>query len=117
MTTNLTAFQQVLEALQMAQTMGAIALLGDKTTFQTDDQDCYPRGLALDLDRKDPKWHSLRFLSKHLDWVNLDTRTKHLYIGSPEPIEFRLAEVCYLQAVSESLNENGINCTPDVYYR
>ena len=117
MTTDLSAFQQVLHALQTAQTMGALELLDDNTTFATDDQDCYPRGLALNLDRKDPKWHSLRFLSKHLDWVVLDTKTKHLFIQPSEPIGFRLAEVRYLRALADSLNDSGIRCTPDVYYR
>jgi hypothetical protein len=117
MKTDLSAFQQVLDAVQTAQTMGAFALLNDKTTRETDDQDCYPRGLALYIDRKDPRWYSLRFLSKHLDWIHLETRTKHLHIRSPEPIHFRVSEVRYLNAVAESLNESGINCAPDIYYR
>lgn len=117
MTTDLSAFQQVLQALQTAQTMGALALLDEEITFATDDQDCYPRGLALDLDRKNPIWSSLRFLSKHLDWVVLDTRTKYLFIQPCEPIGFRLAEVRYLRAIAESLNESGIRSTPDVHYR
>jgi hypothetical protein len=117
MATDLSAFQLVLHAVQTAQTMGALALLEDATTPSSDDQDCYPRGLALNIDRKDPKWHSLRFLAKHLDWVSLDTRKKKLYLMPPEPIKFRLSEALYLSAVANSLNESGIDCTPDIYYR
>ena len=112
---NLSEFQYVLEALQHAQTTGALAIEEDKTTFQTDDQDCYPRGLVLTMDRNDPKWGSLRFLSKHLDWVNLEG--KWLHISPPQPMEFRLTEVIYLRAVAESLKESGIDCFADVHYR
>lgn len=117
MATDFSAFQQILEAVQRAQTMGALALLNDTTTRETDDQDCYPRGIKLSIERKDPKWYTLRFLAKHLDWVDLDSRTKHFYIASPQPIDFRLAEVTYLMAVADSLNESGIECAADVYYR
>lgn len=113
--TDLSEFQRVLEALQYAQAMGALAIKEDSTTFQADDQDSYPRGLVLTLERKDPKWASLRFLSKHLDWVSLTG--KQLHIKPPHPMKFRLTEVAYLRAVADALEERGIACFPDVYYR
>lgn len=112
---DLSKFQHVLEALQHAQTMGAVAIKEDRTTFQEDDQDCYPRGLVVTLERKDPKWDSLRFLSKHLDWVSLTG--KQLNIRPPQPMKFRLTEVAYLNAVADALKERGIDCFPDVHYR
>lgn len=117
MVEDLSAFQSVLEAIERARTIGAIALLDDMTTRETDDQDCYPRGLVLDLDRKDPKWKALRFLSKHLDWVSLETSEKCLFLSPPQPIKYHLSEVQYLHAIANSLREDGIQCSPDVYYR
>lgn len=116
MSTKLVEFQRVLEALQRAQTHGAIAVLGDKTTCETDDQDCYPRGIVLDLERNDPRWPSLRFLAKHLDWLSLETG-KRLMIHPPHPLAYRVTEVTYLHAVAESLRESGFECFADVYYR
>jgi hypothetical protein len=116
MPTKLEGFQCVLETFQRAQTCGAIAVLNDRTTRETDDQDCYPRGLRLNLDPHDPRWPSIRFLAKHLDWILLEGK-KSLHIRSPQPIPFRLTEVSYLTAVAESLREGGVECSPDVYYR
>lgn len=116
MSTKFVDFQRVLEALQRAQTRGAIAVLGDKTTRETDDQDCYPRGIVLYLERNDPRWPSLRFLARHLDWLSLETG-KCLVIHPPQPLAYRLTEVTYLHAVVESLRESGFECDADVYYR
>ena len=117
MAADLSAFQQVLEAVQRAQTLGAIALLAEQTGRSVDDPDCYPRGIRLSIERTDPQWKSLRFLSKHLDWLKLDTRTKHLWIRPPEQIRGVAMEVAYLHAVAESLNESGMPCAADIYYR
>lgn len=116
MTTNLPQFQQVLEALQRAQTYGALAVFDDHTTRETDDQDCYPRGIFLAIQRGDPRWPSLRFLAKHLDWVSLGPG-KHLFIQPPTQILFRITEAKYLHAVVESLQESGFECFADVFYR
>jgi hypothetical protein len=109
------ASQVVLETLQNAQTFGVMAILDDKTTRETDDQDCYPRGIMLRLDRADARWPSLRFLAKHLDWVALDG--KRLHIRSPQPIGFRLTELRFLVAVAASLCESGMDCHTDVFYK
>jgi hypothetical protein len=114
--TNHPHFQQVLEALQRAQTHGAIGVLDDHTSRETDDQDCYPRAIVLAIERSDPRWPSLRFLAKHLDWVSLEPG-KRLLIHPPQPISFRVTEANYLRAVAESLRESGIECFSDVFYR
>ena len=116
MTNKLPQFQQVLEALQRAQTHGAIAVLDDNTTRETDDQDCYPRGLVLAIARSDPRWPSLRFLARHLDWLSLEPG-KRLVVQPPQPISFRLTEARYLHAVVEALRESGFECFADVFYR
>ena len=116
MTANLSQFQQVLEALQRARTLGVIGTLDDRTTRETDDQDCYPRGIVLAIERGDPRWPSLRFLAKHLDWVSLEPG-KRLLIQPLEPISFRVTEAKYLRAVAESLRESGFECFAEVYYR
>ena len=118
MAQDLPAFQRVLEALESARSVASILIATlDTTTQETDDQDCYPRGIELYIERDDPVWHSLRFLSKHLDWINLDTRTKHLYIQPPESIPFRNTQAHFQQEVALSLNHSGIYCAPHVYYR
>ena len=109
-------FQHVLEALQRAQTHGAIAILGNTATRETDDLDCYPRGVVLNLERADPRWPSIRFLAKHLDWLCLEPG-KRLNVYPPQPIMYRIAEAAYLRAVAESLQECGFNCYADIYYR
>ena len=116
MATRLPQFQLVLEALQRAQTHGAIAILDDHTTRETDDQDCYPRGIVLDIARSDPRWPSLRFLAKHLDWFSLEPG-KRLMIQPPQPISFRVTEAKYLDAVAKSLRECGFVCYADVFHR
>jgi hypothetical protein len=109
-------FQRVLESLQRAQACGVLAALDDQSTRDTDDQDCYPRGLRLNLDPLDPRWPSIRFLAKHLDWIRLHGR-KALNISPPEAFSNRLTEIVYLNAVAGSLQKDGIDCFPDVYYR
>jgi hypothetical protein len=116
LSTRFAQFQQVLEALQRAQTHGAIDILGNIATRETDDQDCYPRGVILNLDRTDPRWPSIRFLAKHLDWLSLETG-KRLNVCPPQPIPYRTAEAAYLHAVAESLRECGFDCYADIYYR
>jgi hypothetical protein len=115
MPTKFIGFQQVLEAMQNARMNGAAEVLNDKTTRETDDQDCYPRGIILNLERSDPRWSSIRFLAKHLDWLELDTG-KSLTIRSLHPIVFRITELGYLNAVVRSLTESGISCYVDINY-
>jgi hypothetical protein len=118
MATDLSAFQRVLEALLTARAMATdIVVSTDTTTRDSDDQDCYLRGIQLRIERTDPVWTSLRFLSKHLDWINLDTKTKHLHVSPLEEIPFRLARTAFQGQVATSLNEAGIPCGSDVYYR
>jgi len=117
MATDLSKFQEVLEAIEKARAKAFSAVSDDDVTIATDDQDAYPRGIALAIDRKDPRWFALRFLSKHLNWVSLVTRTKHLHITPPCPLRFHSTEIGYLEVLSSSLNESGIKCSADVYYR
>jgi hypothetical protein len=118
MATDFSAFQRVLEALFTARSVATIIVATtDTTTRDSDDQDCYPRGIQLRIERTDPVWTSLRFLSKHLDWISLDTKTKHLYVSPLEELPFHLTRVAFQEQVSSSLNEAGIPCGSDVYYR
>ena len=112
---NLSAFQAVLEAVLEARAKGVEAISTNQITRETDDQDCYPRGITVYLDRSDPKVASLRFLSKHLDWLSFSG--KGLSIRPPEWPQFRLTEVTYLEAVAESLRAKGIKCYADVHWR
>ncbi len=115
---NLSKFQEVLEALQHAQTMGAVAIANDPDLDDSpDEQDCYPRGIQLFLQRGDLRWSSLRFLAKHLDWVRLEGTPLRLHVLPPQPIRRRLTEVRFLDAVAESLKGSGIDCTTDINYR
>lgn len=110
-------FQEVLEALEAARAAGILAVEADKTTMPTDDQDCYPRCILLDLERKDPRWPALRFLAKHLDWVSMQPRGKNLRLRAGVEMRYRLTELGYLSAIAEILNERGFRCVVDVYYR
>ena len=91
------------------------AVASDSTSQTTDDPDCYPNGLLLGLEKGDTKLVSLRFLAKHLDWVNFSSN--HLYIKPLTEIHFRLTKVGYLHALAECLTERGIPCSPDVNWR
>ena len=118
MATDLSAFQRVLEALLTARDVATtIVATTDTTTRDSDDQDCYLRGIQLRIERTDPVWTSLRFLSKHLDWINLDTKTRHLYVSPLEELPFRLTRLAFQEHVASSLNGAGIPCGSDVYYR
>lgn len=110
-------FQDVLEALEAARAAGILAVEADKTTMPTDDQDCYPCDIVLDLERNDLRWPALRFLAKHFDWVSLESRRKNLRLRAEVEMRYRLTELGYLSAIAEILNERGFNCVVDMYYR
>jgi hypothetical protein len=115
---DLSTFQKVLEAVEAARTSGMNALVSvDVAAVSNDDLQCYPRGLILGIDSKDPRWASLRFLAKHLDWISLEASTKRLHIRPPVPITSAVTEAQYLVAAAEGLNERDIPCAPDIRYR
>jgi hypothetical protein len=113
----MSTFQRVLEALYRAREAGEVALVGDKTKREQDDQDCYPRGVVLQVDRTSEVWKTLRFLSKNLDWVLLDTRGKELNLKPRAEFSSRLGHAAFLNAVSDSLCSEGIACAPNIYWR
>lgn len=106
--------KKVLETLERARDSGIAAIRLDNTTLSTDDQDCYPRGLQLNIDRSSLKWLALRLLSKEIDWISLDARRQYMHIRTSEPMTYRLTERCYLRAVCQALSEDGIECNEDV---
>lgn len=117
MAVDFSKFQLVLEALVEARQEGERAAAADTTTAATDDQDCYPRGIAIDVPRGDPVWPSLRFLAKHLDWVRLASGPVRLFILPEKKVRFRLAEVAHLTASAAALTKRGIKCDAEVHYR
>ena len=106
--------QGIILSLERAREAGDASVRADRTTASTDDQDCYPRGLQLKLDRKDPKWIALRQVSMNFDWVNLNVRAQYLQVQPTLPTKFRLTQLGYLESVAESLSRDGINCNADV---
>lgn len=107
--------QYVHDALVRSRHAGTVAAHQDTTTLLTDDHDCYPRGLLLQIDKKTPRWLALCQISKQLDWVHLDARKQSLVIQPEEPIKkFRLTHHAYLEAVAKSLSNDGLECFPDI---
>lgn len=113
---DLTVFQRVLEALERARDAGEEALRGDKLTREQDDQDCYPHGVIITMARGSEELKVIRFLGKNLNWVSLGPRGA-LSLRPKSPIELRLKRLTYVNAISDSLCQDGIECVADVYWR
>ena len=107
----------LLETLIKARNAGTAAIITDTTTFFSDDQDCYPKGIVLTLERNRPEWELFKRLEKEIPWLSVDRRRRRLSISCELEIEFRLTQFAYQSAVAESLNESGISCYADVNWR
>lgn len=109
-------FQRVLEALERAREAGEDALRRDKFAPHQDDPDCYPYGVVITLPRTHESRKVIRFLAKNLNWVSLGQRGM-LNLHPRVPIESRLSRVGYLNAISQSLCRDGIDCIPEIHWR
>jgi len=112
----LSVFQRVLEALERARDAGEEAVRRDEMTRSQDDQDCYPQGIVLSLPRTHEACKVIRFLAKNLNWISLGPRSM-LWLRPRISIELRLKKVTYLNAISDSLCKDGIECAPDIHWR
>jgi glycosyltransferase involved in cell wall biosynthesis len=100
-----------------ARNAGIARIISDATTFDSDDQDCYPRGITLTLDRHRPEWKLLKSLEEEISWLSVDQKSRRLRIHSNLEIPFRLTESAYQSAIAYSLNVSGISCYADVHWR
>ena len=107
----------LLEILTKARNAGIAAIISDTTTFVSDDQDCYPRGIVLTIERNRPEWELLKRLGKEIPWLSVDRRLRRLSISSGLEMPFRLTVFAYQSAVADSLNASGISCYADVNWR
>jgi hypothetical protein len=104
-------------ALINAREAGIAAILADKTTFLTDDQDCYPRGIKLTIERSRLEWSLLKELEKEFEWFSVNKRSGSFTINANLPIKYRLTLFGFQQAVANSLNKSGIDCYAEVNWR
>lgn len=109
--------EMLLEILTKARNAGIARIISDATTFDSDDQDCYPRGIVLTIERNRPEWELLKSLEKEIPWLSVDRRLRRLSIASGLEIAFSLTLFGYQSAVADSLNAGGISCYADVYWR
>ena len=109
--------ETLFEILTKARNAGIAAIISDATTFVSDDQDCYPRGIILTMERNRPEWELLKRLEKEIPWLSVERRLRRLSITPGLEMSFRLTEFAYQSAVADSLNAGGISCYADVYWR
>jgi len=107
----------LLEILSKARNAGIAAIISDTTTFVSDDQDCYPRGIILTIDRNRPEWELLKRIEKEISWLSFDRRRGWLSISCKMEMAFKLTIFGYQSEVARSLNESGISCYADVHWR
>jgi len=107
----------LLEILTKARNAGIAAIISDTTTFVSDDQDCYPQGIILTIERNRPEWELLKKLGKEIPWLSVDRRLRRLSIASGLEMSFRLTIFGYQSAVADVLNASGISCYADVHWR
>ena len=107
----------LLAILTKARNAGIAAIISDATTFVSDDQDCYPRGIILTMERNRPEWELLKRLEKEISWLSFDRRRGWLSISCNMEMAFRLTIFGYQSEVARSLNESGISCYADVHWR
>jgi hypothetical protein len=107
----------LLEILTKARNAGIAAITSDTTTFASDDQDCYPQGIILTIERNRPEWELLKRLGKEIPWISVDRQLRRLSISSGLEISFRLTLFAYQSVVADTLNANGISCYADVHWR
>ena len=107
----------LLAILTKARNAGIAAIISDTTTFVSDDQDCYPQGIVLTIERNRPEWELLKRLEKEISWLSINRRRHRLTISSGLEMVFRLTLFAYQSAVTDSLNASGISCYADVYWR
>lgn len=79
--TNLDALDFFRGALIRAREAGIESILSDKTTFGTDDQDCYPQGIRLTFSRSSSEWTLLKILEEEIEWLKIDKRSGRLSIN------------------------------------
>jgi hypothetical protein len=106
--------EQLRALLCEARDVGIARLESDKTTFATDDQDCYPRAIHVTMDASRVEWTHLEDLEKEIEWLRIDRNGRTLFIAPPRPIKFRLTEFGYKQAIAQHLDDHGIACYVDV---
>lgn len=109
--------ETLLEILTKARNAGIARIISDATTFDSDDQDCYPRGIVLTIERNRPEWELLKSLGKEIPWLSVNRRLRRLSIAPGLEIAFSLTLFGYQSAVADSLNAGGISCYADVYWR
>ena len=109
--------EALLALLNEARNVGIASIISDTTTFASDDQDCYPRGIILTIERNRTEWELLKRLEKEISWLSVDRRRRRLSIAPDLEMVLRLTEFSYLSAVANSLNGNGISCYADVHWR
>jgi hypothetical protein len=107
----------LLEILTKARNAGIAAIISDTTTFVSDDQDCYPQGIVLTIERNRPEWVIFKKLEKEISWLSVDRRRRRLSISSDLEIVFKLTLFAYQSEVADSLNASGISCYADVHWR
>jgi len=112
-----TPMDALLSVLNKARNFGIAAIISDTTTLASDDQDCYPRGIILTIERNRPEWELLKKLQKEISWLSVDKRRRRLSISPDREIVRRLTQFGYQAAVADSLNESGISCYADVHWR
>ena len=115
--TNLDALDFLRAALMRAREAGIEYILSDKTTFDTDDLDCYPRGIRLILSRSSSEWTLLKILEEEFEWLKIDKRSGRMSINPNQSIHHRLTEYGFQQTVVNLLNQSGIDCYADVNWR
>lgn len=115
--TNLDTLDFLRAALIRAREAGIESILSDKTTFDTDDQDCYPRGIRLTFSRSSSEWTLLKILEEEFEWLKIDKRSGRLSINPNQSIQYRLTEYGFQQAVVNSHNQSGIDCYADINWR
>ncbi len=109
---------ELIEIFKRTKEWGRLGLVNDETTFNTDDPDCYPRGIIIELSKKNKKdWDLLNEVATEINGVSFSREAMRMWIKPDTEMNFRLTEFGYATAICSSLVEDGFNCYADVNWR